>query len=144
MISNPEKTQKYEDELKEKYGINKNISNQLSSEQQKEILQLIENNDAISKLVRGFVVKNKELSNNNRKIGRQREDAKRKLNYKEEENQELATKVSQLRQELKILKQISYSILTDFKKQLTQDMLSRSEIITTVEELMKVFKVKTN
>ncbi|MGK7910202.1 MAG: hypothetical protein AB4050_01785 [Synechococcus sp.] len=69
----------YQNTLKKDFGINKNISEALTEEQCKELLERLQNDDGTLNLVRSFIGKNKELSKNNSQYGRQREDAKRKL-----------------------------------------------------------------
>lgn len=127
-------------QLKEVYGINKNISSSLNQQQQEELFSLLENNQTVLSLTQLFVAKNNELANNNRKYGRQREAAKRDLRDEEEKNDELNTQVSQLKYELKELRIQLVTVLNSFHGMLTKDVLNRSEIILFVEKLRDSFK----
>jgi len=130
------------DELKQIYGINKNISNSLSKEQKKELLILLENNETILNLTRSFVIKNNELAKNNRQFGRQRETAKRNLIDEQGRNNDLNNEVSQLKYELRELKNQLFNVLDSFHGMLTKDLLQRSEIILFVDNLRDSFKSK--
>ncbi|MEN9518922.1 MAG: hypothetical protein RLZZ381_1510 [Cyanobacteriota bacterium] len=127
-------------ELKQIYGINKNISGSLSQQQQEELFSLLENNKTVLTLTQLFVAKNNELANNNRKYGKQRESAKRDLLDEEERNNELSTQVSQLKYELKELKNQLFTVMDSFHGMLIRDALNRSEIILFVEKLRDSFK----
>lgn len=127
-------------QLKQVYGINKNISSSLNQQQQEELFSLLENNQTVLSLTQLFVAKNNELANNNRKYGRQREAAKRDLRDEEEKNDELNTQVSQLKYELKELRIQLVTVLNSFHGMLTKDVLNRSEIILFVEKLRDSFK----
>ena len=128
------------EELKQIYGINKNISQGLSQEQKEELLFLLQNNETVLALTQAFVAKNKELANNNRQFGRQREAANRNWADERERNDELNTEVSQLKYELKELKNQLVNVLDSFHKMLVQDVLERSEIILFVENLRDSFR----
>jgi len=140
MSSEKTKVSDVADDLKQIYGINKNISNSLSKEQKKELLMLLENNETILNLTRSFVTKNHELAKNNRKFGKQRETAKRNLADEQGKNSELNNQVSQLKYELKELKHQLINVLDSFHEMLTRDVLKRSEIILFVEKLRDSFK----
>lgn len=130
------------DKLKQTYGINKNISNSLNREQKEELLLLLENNETILNLTRSFVTKNNELARNNRQFGKQRETARRKWIDEQERNNDLNTEVSQLKYELRELKQQLVNVLDSFQGMLMRDLLQRSEIILFVENLRDSFKSK--
>lgn len=142
MASEKLKTQDVAQQLKEIYGINKNITKRLSKNQKEELLLLLADNETVLDLVQSFVAKNNELANNNRKYGKQRETAKRNLVDEQERNNELNTQVSQLKYELKELRKQLVTVLESFQGMLTQDLLERSEIITFVANLRDSFKTK--
>ena len=127
-------------ELKQTYGINKNISNSLTPKQKEELLSLLENNETVLNLTQAFVAKNNQLANNNRQYGRQREAAKRNLADEQEKNNELNNEVSQLKYELKELKNQLVNVLDSFHEMLTNDVLKRSEIILFVANLRDSFQ----
>ena len=139
-----ERTKLYDiaEELKQVYGINKNISSSLSKEQKEELLLLLENNETILNLTRSFVTKNNELAKNNRQYGKQRETAKRNLVDEQERNNDLNNQVSQLKYELRELRNQLVNVLDSFQEMLTKDMLQRSEIILFVENLRNSVKPK--
>lgn len=140
MPSNKVKIYDVAEELKQVYGVNKNISNNLSQEQRKELLSLLENNETVLALTKAFVAKNNELSNNNRKFGKQREKANRNLQDEQEKNNQLNTEVSQLKYELKELRKQLVNVLDRFHGMLTKDILKRSEILLFVENLRDSFQ----
>lgn len=142
MSSEKAKVSDVSDELKQIYGINKNISNSLSKKQKQELLLLLESNETVLNVTRSFVTKNNELAKNNRQFGRQREAAKRNLVDEQERNNDLNNQVSQLKYELKELRQQLVNVLDSFQEMLTKDMLQRSEIILFVENLRDSFKSK--
>lgn len=123
------------EELKSIYGINKNISNSLTNFQKEELLHLLKNNKTVLELTKSFVAKNKELGNNNRTFGRQRSDAYRKLEDEREKNEKLNNEVSQLKYELIELKNQIGNVLSEFQRMLVDDILTRSEILTFIQEL---------
>ncbi len=123
------------EELKSIYGINKNISNSLTNSQKEELLHLLKNNKTVLELTKSFVAKNKELGNNNRTFGRQRSDAYRKLEDEREKNEKLNNEVSQLKYELIELKNQIGNVLSEFQRMLVDDILTRSEILTFIQEL---------
>ncbi|MBF2029228.1 MAG: hypothetical protein IGS48_21120 [Oscillatoriales cyanobacterium C42_A2020_001] len=65
--------------LKDRYGINKNITQSLSPEDCENLLIFLSNQPSVGRLVKSFVEKNGELSQNNRYYGQQRSQAERKL-----------------------------------------------------------------
>lgn len=67
-----------QDILKNKHAINKNISQSLSAEECEELLTLLQSKHSAIKLVKSFIAKNEELSQNNRHLGNQRAQAQRK------------------------------------------------------------------
>ena len=127
-------------QLKQIYGVNKNISKHLSAHQKEELLSLLENNNTVLAFGQAMIAKNNELSNNNRKFGRQRENAKRDLQDQKEINNELNTEVSQLKYELKALKKQLINIVNGFHGMLMEDMLNRSEILLFVESLLNTLQ----
>ncbi|MGB3614466.1 MAG: hypothetical protein WBA10_11800 [Elainellaceae cyanobacterium] len=65
--------------LKEKYAVNKNISEPLTVEDCEQLLTLLSENESAAKLVGSFVSKNSELSQNNRQHGQRRSQVEKKL-----------------------------------------------------------------
>lgn len=142
-----EKIQKFNDRelaemLKEVYKINFNISQTLSKSDKIEVIKQLENNEAIRKLVMTFVAKNQDLSNNNRKFGRQREQAKRDFIDSQERNEELVNEISLIRFQLNEIRKMLSNILEITQQKLINNMLNRSEIITVLKELISVVNKK--
>ena len=123
------------EELRNIYGINKNISKPLTASQKEELLYLLENNKTVLELTKSFVVKNNELANNNRNYGRQRSNAVKKLEEERDRNEKLNNEVAQLKYELIELKNQIGNVLTTFQRMLVDDILTRSEILTFIQEL---------
>lgn len=128
--------------LKEVYKINFNISQTLSKSDKIEVIKQLENNEAIRKLVMTFVAKNQDLSNNNRKFGRQREQAKRDFIDSQERNEELVNEISLIRFQLNEIRKMLSNILEITQQKLINNMLNRSEIITVLKELISVVNKK--
>lgn len=82
--------------LKEKYGINKNISQSLSAEDCEKLLFFLHDQPSAVKLVQSFISKNSELSNNNRYYGQERGKAERRLAGLQTEYQQLENSISDL------------------------------------------------
>ena len=128
--------------LKKVYKINFNISQSLSKSEKVEIIKQLENNEAVRKLVITFIAKNQDLSNNNRKFGKQRELAKRDLIESEERNEELVNEISLIRFQLNEMKRMLSNNLEVIQQQLLNNMLNRSEIIIVFKELINVINKK--
>lgn len=130
------------EQLKEVYQINFNISQSLSKTQKQEIIQQLENNEAVRKLIITLVAKNQDLSNNNRKFGRQREQSKRDFLESENRNKELVNEISLIRFQLNEMRRMLTHNLEVIHKQLLNNMLKRSEIIILLKELINVVNKK--
>ncbi|NJN31883.1 MAG: hypothetical protein HC824_16725 [Synechococcales cyanobacterium RM1_1_8] len=68
-----------QDQLKQQYGINKNISNSLSPQDCTALLTLLERETSVATLVSAFADKNADLGKNNRYHGQKRSQAERQL-----------------------------------------------------------------
>ncbi|NER83840.1 MAG: hypothetical protein F6K42_30715 [Leptolyngbya sp. SIO1D8] len=82
--------------LKEKYGINKNITQTLSTEDCEQLIMLLHHQPSAVRLVESFINKNINLSNNNRQFGQERSKAQKKLNVLQVEYQQLEKSISDL------------------------------------------------
>ena len=80
--------------LKEKYGINKNITQPLSTEECEQLLTLLHTQPSAVRLVGSFVAKNSDLSRTNRQFGQQRSQAEKRLNALQAEYQQLEKTVA--------------------------------------------------
>ncbi|MFE4108053.1 hypothetical protein [Almyronema epifaneia] len=85
-----------QNQLKDQYGINKNISQPLSAEECGELLRLMQSQAIATKLVKSFTTKNEELSKNNRTFGQQRSQAEKRLKSLQAEHQKLAQEIENL------------------------------------------------
>ena len=128
------------EQLKIDYQINKNVSNALTLEQKKEVLQVLQSNSSVVVLVNSLINKNSELGNNNRKFGKERNQAQRDLNVKVEENNKLATDLSQLRAEFIAFRKTVALVVGDFHNYLTNNVSDRSEILLFTRNLTKIFQ----
>jgi chromosome segregation ATPase len=79
--------------LKDKYKINKNISQVLTKEECEQLLELLKLEPSTAKLVQSFVQKNSNLSNNNALYGRMRSKAEAKLSSLQEEYEALEASI---------------------------------------------------
>ncbi|NEP63849.1 MAG: hypothetical protein F6K31_44320 [Symploca sp. SIO2G7] len=103
----------FQDTLKEKYSINKNITQPLSAVECEEFLALLESKPSAIKLVESFVAKNEELSRNNRNYGQQRSQVQKKLKSLQVEHEKLEKEIKEL--------ETSNGSLGDRKSQLSQE-----------------------
>jgi seryl-tRNA synthetase len=127
-------------QLKQIYGVNKNISNKLKKTQKEELLHLLENNDTVLAFAQALISKNNELANNNRGLGKRRVAAETELEEQREENKELNNEISQLKYELKALMSQLVNVINSFHKMLVNDMLDKSEIIQFTQKLLDFHK----
>ncbi|ELS00679.1 hypothetical protein Xen7305DRAFT_00003800 [Xenococcus sp. PCC 7305] len=123
-------------ELKNNHKINRDISKYLTNSQKAELLSILENNQAVSKLIRVLIAKNKALGATNRKIGKQRNSVEHSFKKEREKNERLTTEISQLKYELQELKSQMGITLISFQEQLLSNILGRSEIIKFIQELI--------
>jgi len=82
--------------LKEKYGINKNITQPLSQEDCESLLLLLHNKRSAVRLVESLVEKNDELAKKNRFFGQRRSQAEAKLEKLKAENQKLEHSIAEM------------------------------------------------
>jgi chromosome segregation ATPase len=80
--------------LKDRYGINKNVTQALSRDECEQLLILLNDKPAARNLVAAFIQKNHELSNNNRALGKRRENATKKLEQLTREYQRLEASIA--------------------------------------------------
>ena len=99
--------------LKEKYGINKNISQALDSEHCGQLLAILQSQPSTVKLVDSFVSKNSALSQNNRHFGQLRSQAEKKLQALQAEYQHLEKSIKEL--------ELSKGVLDSRKQHLSQE-----------------------
>ena len=82
--------------LKEKYGINKNISQALDKAECERLLDLLASEPIAVKLAKSFTEKNASLGSNNAHYGRLRSQAEKKLEKLKVEYQELEESIAQI------------------------------------------------
>jgi len=113
-----------QDTLKEKYSINKNITQPLSVVECEEFLALLDSQPSAIKIVESFIAKNEELSRNNRNYGQQRSQAQKKLKSLQVEHEKLEKEIKELEK--------SNGSLGDRKSQLSQE---HQELAAQVQQL---------
>ncbi len=91
--------------LKDRYGINKNVTQSLSRDECEQLLILLGDKPAARNLVAAFVQKNHELSTNNRTLGKRRENAAKKLEQLTREYQQLEESIAKQEEKNKNLGQ---------------------------------------
>jgi chromosome segregation ATPase len=89
--------------LKERYGINKNISQALSAEECQRILTLLSSESSTAKLVDSFIGKNRELITNNQQYGRQRTKAENQVQLEKEKAEAIQVELQASQAASKIL-----------------------------------------
>ena len=123
-------------ELKNIHNIDKDISHYLTDSQKAELLYVLENNQAVLKLIKLLTAKNQTLRKNNRRIGRQRNVAEKDLKKQKDKNEELNREIYQLKYELIELQSQIGGGLASFQEMLLADILERSEILKFIQELI--------
>ncbi|QQE66213.1 hypothetical protein GFS31_29110 [Leptolyngbya sp. BL0902] len=147
--------------LKDRYGINKNVSQALSPEDCEQLLSLLRDRPAARGLVAAFIQKNNELSNNNRALGQRRSQAEKRLERltqdcqrleaavakQEERNQnlahykeELAQEESELQRKIEALNQQNQALASKVQTLTTRN----DELIDANERLQKDNKALKN
>ncbi|MBW4652336.1 MAG: hypothetical protein KME20_04710 [Kaiparowitsia implicata GSE-PSE-MK54-09C] len=123
--------------LKEKYGINKNITQSLTPEDCEDLLLRLSNQPSVEKLIESFVEKNGKLSQNNRYFGQRRSQAEKKFEQLEAEYRQL---------EASIAKQEEANAALSTRKQTLskehQDLESQVDKLTAANRTLSV-KVQT-
>ncbi|MGD1949275.1 MAG: hypothetical protein ACFB14_06475 [Leptolyngbyaceae cyanobacterium] len=84
--------------LKEKYGINKNISQSLATEDCQQVLAILQREPSTIKLVESFAEKNTDLGQRNQYFGRLRNNAEKKLQKLQSEYQQLENQIASMEQ----------------------------------------------
>jgi hypothetical protein len=128
--------------LKDTYKINFNVSDNLSVSEKQEVIEIIENNEAIQKLVLAFVSVNQKLGNNNRMFGKQRSSAEKKLEESMEKNNRLTTELSLIKEQYNQLKKMLSQSLQVAHDKLVDNMIGRSELIKVLQALVSVVDSK--
>ncbi len=128
--------QELQNTLKEKYGINKNISQSLSQEECERLLFILSTEPSAIKIVDSFVDKNSSLGKNNALFGKMRNQAEKKLETLKSEYYELEQTIQGI--------ETDKLALEEKKKQLEQERFKlESEVkglateITTLETKVK-------
>lgn len=124
--------------LKDRHGINKNITQPLSREECEQLLSLLSNTPTASKLVASFVQKNDELAKRNRTLGLRRDNAEKKLDkiiheYQKEEEPGEIQEVPELKHKVESLIQKNQGLESQVKKL----SASNRELISANEQLQK-------
>jgi uncharacterized protein (DUF3084 family) len=119
--------------LKERYGVNKNINGAIAKEDYEFILDILQHQPSMVRLIEVFLAKNNELGKSNRLFGGQRYRAEEKFSRLQEEHQQLEKAIVDLKQ--------STTHLSDLKAQLkkehqnlegqVQTLLTRNQTLTT-------------
>lgn len=122
-------------ELKNNYKINQNIAKHLTDSQKAQLLCTLEKNEAVAKLTKLMITKNKSLVKSNQTIGKQRSDLEKALQDEREKNEKLNLEVAQLRCDLKELQSQMLNSPNSLQALLLSDIVKRSEIIKFLQEL---------
>jgi chromosome segregation ATPase len=119
--------------LKQEYGINKNITQSLSLVECEDLLKILSGQPSVVNLVKSFVDKNEQLSQNNRNFGRQRAEAEKKQKQLEKEIKQLeeANQIRDQRKEtlLQEQKELDQNIQELSAK--NQELANKVQILTT-------------
>jgi regulator of replication initiation timing len=86
--------------LKERYGINKNISQPLSSLECQQLITLLSSETGVAKVVESFIDKNKELTTKNQQLGKRVVKAEKEVDFEQERVEVLKNELKLARMEL--------------------------------------------
>lgn len=120
--------------LKDKYGINKNISQPLSKEECERLLYIFSNEPGAVKLVESFAQKNENLGENNRLFGQKRSQAERRLATLQVEHHNLQDSIKTL--------ETSNPVLEERKRQLEQERAKLAADINNLSTQNKDLELK--
>ena len=120
--------------LKERYGINKNISQSLSLDDCESLLSLLLHQPSAEKLVEAFVEKNSELSQNNRYYGQRRSQAEKRFEQLQAEYEQLEQSIADLEK--------ANGALGDRKKFLSKEHQALESAINTLTAENQSLSVK--
>ncbi|MEM9906686.1 MAG: hypothetical protein AAF921_16840 [Cyanobacteria bacterium P01_D01_bin.44] len=107
--------------LKEQYGINKNISQPLATEDCEQIVATLQGQPSLVKLVDSFALKNADLGRNNRHFGQLRSQAEKKLSAVKAEYHQLENQIATLEHAKQTLTERRQTLETDIKQLTAQN-----------------------
>lgn len=128
--------------LKQRHGINKNISQEMSPQACEDLLRLMEREPSISELVDSFSEKNTDLSNNNRRYGQLRSQAERQLEKTKAECEQLQQSVVEAQSRLESLRQ-QRGGLSKEQEALEQEIMALQKRNTALGSDVQALKSKT-
>lgn len=120
--------------LKEKYGINKNITQALSLEDCENLLTILSNQTSVENLVRSLIDKNQELSQNNQHYGRLRTQAEKEVERLKAEYQQLEKSIIEL--------ETNNELLGERKKKLSKEHQSLEDEVNNLNVENQSLKLK--
>lgn len=139
--------------LKERYGINKNITQSLNLEDCESLLLSLSSQPSVGRLVASFIEKNNELSNNNRYYGQRRSQAEKKFEQlqteyhqleqaiveQEKVNQALGDRVTMLSEKRKVLEAEVQQLTADNQNLSVkaQELITRNDELTVANNQLK-------
>jgi predicted nucleic acid-binding Zn-ribbon protein len=86
--------------LKERYGINKNISKPLSVVECQQLITLLSSETGVAKVIESFIDKNEELANTSRKLGKRNVKLAKEIEVEQEKATVLQNELKLARMEL--------------------------------------------
>lgn len=127
--------------LKERYGINKNISQSLTKGECERLISLLEQEPGFLKLVESFVDKNDSLKHNNAYFGRMRSQAEKKFDALKIEYEELEASI-QVLEESKIVLENKKTALEQEQEKLESEIQFLSSRNTGLENRVKTLSTQ--
>lgn len=111
--------------LKEKFGINKNITQPLTKEECDRLLDLLQSEPSAAKLVRSYADKNSSLGRNNASYARARQQTERKFEALQVEHVQLEQSIAAI-EAAKTVLESRKKLLEEEQKQLEADVVNLS------------------
>ncbi len=124
--------------LQDRYGINKNISQPLGTEDCEQLLATLQSQPSAVRLVESYASKNSELGKNNRYYGQLRGNAEKKLKKLQSEYQQLESQIAAMEEakaDLSERKQVITKETTALEAEIKRLTAEKSYLTSRVQNL---------
>lgn len=128
--------------LRERYGINKNVSQALDTEDCEQILMTLQRDPSAARLVSAFAEKNADLGKRNQHFGRLRSNAESKLQASEKSYQQLSARSARMEQ-AKVEAEQKLQVLQADYRQLTSQVAQMEQVKLGLEDRKSVITGET-
>jgi chromosome segregation ATPase len=127
--------------LKERYGINKNISQDLSDVECQRLVTLLDSESSALKLVDAFIAKNRELTTNNQQYGKQRRQAEDRYAIAQAQYESLQESIANLENSNDGLVQLKQELEAQAQREMTDLEQKKVALAAQKQQLEKDAKL---